>query len=143
LTSANQEERETRFQQIASLRSQGLTMEEIGKRVGMGERTVRHWLKQGGAPVHRRLKKRRSQFDPYAAFVLEQWQAGVQDGVQIYEAIRARGFPGSLSMVQRFLHSLRKNRRPIPDLAPPDPLEQCAGRKAGLALHSQKQGFDR
>jgi len=32
-------------------------------------------------------------------------------------------------MVQRFLHSLRKNRRPIPDLAPPDPLEQCAGRQ--------------
>src|SRR5581483_3039004 len=126
---ANQEERETRFQQITTLRSQGLTMEEIGKRVGMGERTVRHWLKQGGAPVHRRNKKRYSQFDPYAAFVLEQWQAGIQDGVQIYEAIRTRGFPGSLSMVQRFLHSLRKNRRPIPDLAPPDPLEQCAGRQ--------------
>lgn len=126
---ANQEERESRFQQIATLRSQGLTMAEIGQRVGIREKTVRRWLKQGSAPIHRRRKKRFSRFDPYAAFVLEQWQAGVQDGTQIYEAIRVQGFTGDLRMVQRFLQTLREKRRPIPDLGPPDALEQCAGRQ--------------
>ena len=32
-------------------------------------------------------------------------------------------------MVQRFLQTLREKRRPIPDLGPPDALEQCAGRQ--------------
>jgi transposase len=126
---ANQAERETRYQQIMQLRSQGLIMEEIGKQMGMTERTVRRWLKEGGPPVHRRRTKRFSLFDPYAAFVLEQWQAGVYDGVQIYEAIRQQGFRGSQRMVQRFLQTLRKKRRPLSDLAPPDPLEQCASRQ--------------
>src|SRR5258708_4159654 len=117
---------------MVALRSQGLTMEEIGKRVGMCEKTVRRWLKQEAAPIHRRIKKRSSRFDPSAAFVLEQWQAGIQDGTQIYEAMRAQGFTGNLRLVQRFLQTLREKRRPIPDLGPPHPLEQCASRKARL-----------
>ena len=127
---ANQDERDARYQRLAALRSQGLTMKTIGQCVGMSERSVRSWLKQGGAPIHRRRKKRASLFDPYAAFVLEQWQAGVQTNERIYEAIRARGFRGSLSIVRKFLQTLREDRRPIPHLEPPDPFAQCGGRHA-------------
>ena len=104
-------------------------MEDIGQRMGMCERTVRRWLKDGAAPVHRRPTKRSSPFDPYAAFVLDQWQAGIHDGTQLYESIRQQGFQGSKRIVQRFLQTLREKRRPIADLAPPDPLEQCASRQ--------------
>lgn len=140
---ANQEERETRYQQIVQFRAQGLLMEEIGQQVGMSERAVRRWLKEGAAPIHRRRTKRASPFDPYAAFVLEQWQAGIHDGAQIYEAIRQQGFQGSQRMVQRFLQTLREKRRPISDLAPPDPLEQCASRQmVWLFLRKEKDLTD-
>jgi DNA-directed RNA polymerase specialized sigma24 family protein len=73
---AGQAEREVRFRQITSLRSQGMKLAEIAKRVGMSERSVRTWLKEGTAPLHRRRRKRRSVFDPYAAYVLQRWKEG-------------------------------------------------------------------
>jgi transposase len=66
---AHRSEREERFRHILELRAQGLYFAEIAKRVGMGERSVRQWVKQGGPPLHRR-PGRRSLFDPYAAYVL-------------------------------------------------------------------------
>jgi transposase len=127
---ARQAEREDRFRQITALREQGLTLAAIAQRMGMGERSVRTWWKQGAAPNHRRRHRRHTVFDPYAAYVLERWQAGIQDGKQVFEEIRLQGFPGSVRMVQRFLQTLRDHRRPLTDLAPPSPAEQFSARTA-------------
>ncbi|HLZ57844.1 MAG TPA: ISL3 family transposase [Ktedonosporobacter sp.] len=127
---AHQAEREDRFRQIMALRAQGMFFADIAKRVGMGERSVRKWVKQGGPPIHRRRRRRRSVFDSYAAYVLERWQAGVHDGKQLFEEIQAQGFTGSVRVVGRFLQTLRENRRPLTDLAPPSPAEQFSARKA-------------
>jgi transposase len=122
-------EREERFRHIMLLRAQGLFFAEIAKRVGMGERSVRQWVKQGGPPLHRR-PGRRSLFDPYAAYVLERWQAGIHDGQQLFEEIQAQGFKGSARLVRRFLQTLREKRRPLTELAPPQPFEQFSAHKA-------------
>jgi len=111
------------------LRAQGLFFSEIAKRVGMGERSVRQWAKQGGPPLHRR-PSRRSIFDPYAAYVLSRWQAGVYDGQQLFEEIQAQGFKGTARLVRRFLQTLREQRRPLTDLAPALPSERFSARKA-------------
>jgi transposase len=126
---AHRTEREERFRHIMLLRAEGLFFAEIARRVGMGERSVRQWVKQGGPPLHRR-PGRRSLFDPYAAYVLERWQAGIHDGQQLFEEIRAQGFKGSARLVRRFLQTLREKRRPLTELAPPQPFEQFSARKA-------------
>lgn len=54
---------------------------EIARRVGMSTYRVCTWLKQGAAPVHRCEGAHQSIFDPYASYVLDQWQAGVHDGL--------------------------------------------------------------
>jgi transposase len=126
---AHRSEREDRFRQIMELRSQGMLFAAIAKRVGMGERSVRQWVKQGGPALHRR-PGRRSIFDPYAPYVLERWQAGVHDGKQVFEEIRAQGFKGSARMVRRFLQTLREKRRPLTHLTPSSPAEQFSARKA-------------
>jgi transposase len=107
---AHQAEREDRYRQMAALRRQGMTHTEIARRVGVSTYKVRAWLKAGAAPIHRRPHGHSSLFDPYAAFVLEQWQAGVHDGKQLYEAIRQQGYAGSLRLVWAFLQPLRKTR---------------------------------
>lgn len=134
---AHRSEREDRFQQIMALRSQGLFFAEIAKRVGMGERSVRQWIKQGGPPLHRR-PSRHSIFDPYAAYVLGRWQEGVHDGQQLFEEIQAQGFKGSARLVRRFLQTLREQRRPLTELVPPLPSERFSARKAvWLFIHEQ------
>jgi transposase len=127
---ARQAEREDRFRQITALREQGLPFAAIAQRMGMAERSVRKWSKQGAAPTHRRRRRRHSIFDPYAAYVLERWQAGIQDGRQLFEEIRLQGFPGTIRVVQSFLQTLRTHRRPLTDLAPPSPAEQFSARAA-------------
>jgi transposase len=67
----------------------------------MSERAVRNWLKRGAAPTGKRQFRRRSVFDPYAEYVLQRWQAGIHEAKQLYEEIRAQGFPGTVRIVQR------------------------------------------
>lgn len=72
----------------------------------MSEKAVRTWLKRGAAPTWKRQLRRRSVFDPYAAYVLERWQEGVHEAKQLYEEIRAQGFPRTVRIVQRFVQAL-------------------------------------
>lgn len=102
---ARQAQREDRFQQVLAWHAQGMTQADIAKRVALSERTVRTWLKQGFLPSYRR-SHRRSMFDPYAAYVLSRWEAGVHDGKQLFEEIQAKGFKGSVRTVGRFLQTL-------------------------------------
>lgn len=114
---ARQASRDDRFRQMTALRAQGLTQAAIAKRMGMSERAVRTWLKQGRAPTWKRQSRRRSVFDPYAAYVLQRWQEGVHEAKQLYEEIRVQGFPGKMRIVQRFVQALRDDPEQI-TLAP-------------------------
>ncbi len=103
---ARQASRDDRFRQMRELRAHGLTQAAIAKRMGMSEKAVRRWLQRETAPTWKRHFRRRSVFDPYGEYVLQRWQAGIHEGKQLYEEIRAQGFPGSLRIVQRFVQAL-------------------------------------
>lgn len=136
---ARQASRDDRFGQMTALRAQGLTQAAIAKRMGMSERAVRTWLKQGGAPTWKRQSRRRSVFDPYAGYVLEQWQAGVHEAKQLYEEIRAQGFPGKLRIVQRFVQALRADPEQI-TLAPASAADRFSSNTATwLFIRDPKQ----
>ncbi|HEY6405870.1 MAG TPA: ISL3 family transposase, partial [Ktedonobacteraceae bacterium] len=110
---ARQASRDDRYTQMTTLRTQGLTQREVAQRMGMSERTVRHWLKRGAAPTNERQSRRRSAFDPYAASVLQRWQDGIHEATQLYAEIRAQGFPGTVRIVQRFVQILRDDPEKI------------------------------
>jgi transposase len=101
-------ERDARYQQAASLHEQGLSIKEMACRLCLSERTVRHWFARGVAPDTRPRRKRESDFDPYAAYVLKRWQEGERNGTRLWEEIAAQGYPGSQRMVYRFLKTLKK-----------------------------------
>jgi transposase len=95
----------------------------------MSERAVRTWLKQGKAPTWKRQSRRRSVFDPYAAYVLERWQDGIQEAKHLYEEIRAQGFPGTVRIVQRFVQALRNDPEKI-SLPPPTGADRFSSKTA-------------
>ncbi len=68
---------------------------------------MRHWRKLGVAPDTRPRRKRQSDFDPYAPYVLTRWEEGERNGTHLWREIAARGYPGSQRMVYRFLKTLR------------------------------------
>jgi excisionase family DNA binding protein len=105
--STRRAEREARYQQVENLHKQGLTTKEIAHRMGISERTVRHWLHRGVAPDTRPRRKYASTFDPYAPYVLTRWEEGERNGSQIWREIAAQGYPGSQRMLSRFLETLK------------------------------------
>lgn len=105
--STHRAEREARYQQVEDFQKQGLTSQEIARRLGVSERTVRHWRKRGVAPDVRPRRKRQSEFDPYAPYVLKRWQQGERNGTRLWQEIAAQGYPGSQRMVYRFLQTLK------------------------------------
>jgi transposase len=119
--STHRAERETRYQHVESLQKQGLTCKEIARRLGVSERTVRHWLRRGVAPDVRPRRKRESAFDPYAPYVLKRWEEGERNGTHLWQEISAQGYPGTQRMVYRFLKTLKTHemRGSIPVQRPP------------------------
>src|SRR5437588_6016897 len=111
---ARQASRDDRYQQMATLRAQGLTQREVATRMGMSERAVRTWLKRGAAPTNERHFRRRSVFDPYAAYVLARWQDGIHEARHLYEEIQTQGFSGTVRIVQRFVQALRDEPGKMP-----------------------------
>ena len=101
-------ERDARYQQAVSLHEQGRSIKEIACQLRVSERTVRHWFERGVAPDTRPRRKRQSDFDPYAPYVLKRWQEGERNGTRLWEEITAQGYPGSQRMVYRFLKTLKK-----------------------------------
>ena len=126
--------RDDRYQQMATLRAQGLTQREVAKRMGMSERAVRTWLKRGAAPTNERHFRRRSVFDPYAAYVLERWQDGIHEARQLYEEIQAQGFSGTVRIVQRGCSRLfETTRRRLRLLQPQEPTAFPQRRRPGCS----------
>jgi transposase len=109
--STHRAEREARYQHVEDLQKQGLTTKEIAHRLGVSERTVRHWRKRGVAPDVRPRRKRQSDFDPYAPYVLKRWEQGERNGTHLWQEIAAQGYPGSQRMVYRFLKTLKAHER--------------------------------
>lgn len=106
---ARHAERVERYEQLLTLRQTGVPTKDIAQRLGMGERTIRYWVRRGipyGTPELR--SKRHRTFDPYAAYVTERWRQGCQNGVQLWREITEQGFKGGYSSLYRFLETLRE-----------------------------------
>jgi transposase len=112
---ARHAERLDRYQQLIELRKAGLTLKEIARRLGMGERTVRYWLTRGipyGKPELRH-KRCRHGFNLYADYVTERWNQGERNGLQIWREPRAQGYQGPERTVYRLLGTLRESPAPL------------------------------
>jgi transposase len=106
---ARHAERRDRYQQLICLHEEGVTQKEIARRLGMAERTVRHWLTRGLPYASPELRhKRRRGFDPYAAYVRERFFQGSRNGLQLWRELQTQGYKGGSRAVYRFLAQLKQ-----------------------------------
>jgi transposase len=106
---ARHAERLDRYQQLIHLREEGFTHKEIARRLGMAERTVRHWLTRGIPYASPELRRKRSRgFDPYAAYVRERFSQGSRNGLQLWRELQTQGYKGGSRAVYRFLAQLKQ-----------------------------------
>lgn len=81
---------------------------EIAQQLALGERTVREWLKRGTFPETKKRRKRQSDFDAFAPFVLQRWQEGEHNGIRLAHELEQQGYRGSERTVYRYLETLKQ-----------------------------------
>jgi hypothetical protein len=59
--------------------------------------------------------KRSSILDPYKPYILQRWQEGCWNGVQLYADIKTQGFSGARPTLRNFLAGLRKKHQLVGD----------------------------
>ncbi len=143
-----------RYTQIVELHQQGFRAADIASRVGIGERTVYRWLRNGSFPEARRRRRRPSLMDPYERYVLSWWQEGNSTGSQLYQELTSRGYKGSPKAMYNYLATLRtpqvcsstsspskpQERKSIPP--PPAPLENFSAQRATWLFVCQPEKLD-
>jgi transposase len=95
-----------------ALRKQGMMSADIAMRMGMPERTVRHWLSRG-TPYSRPRRQRARLLDPYHAYLLQRWNQGCHSVTQLEAELRAKGYKGSQRVLYRYLATLEPSAFPL------------------------------
>jgi transposase len=100
--------REARYEQVIRKHSEGLTTKEIAVGLGMSQRTVQKWLAAGAFPEAKKRRKKHSDFDLFAPYVLKRWQEGEHNGLILWREIVAQGYTGSDRTVYRHIQTLKQ-----------------------------------
>ena len=142
---AKREERLARYQQVVTLRKQGLSQTAIAQQVGIGHATVSRWLESCAFP-EQHPRPRKTGLDPYLPYLAARWDAGCHTIAQLYRELVARGYTQSYESVYeqlvRFLPEGRKNPHAPDQLARPPVLARQAVflfLRRPLELHAEEQ----
>jgi transposase len=107
------DKRVARYEHVRTLFEQGLSQRAIARKLKLSRATVGKFVQAQAYPERYQSKEgaRRSLLDPYKGYLLQRWQQGCRNSVQLYDEITARGFTGSAPLVRKFLAELRKKHQ--------------------------------
>jgi transposase len=109
LTSVQQErqarraERLARYEAVMARHQEGFSQVAISKRLGLGRKTIRRYLRADALPEQARPEGRPTLLAPYEAHLRSRWTAGCHNAFQLWQEIRRQGFPGQAAIVRRYV----------------------------------------
>jgi hypothetical protein len=107
------DKRTARYEEVCTLMEQGFSQRAIARKLHLARATVSKFAQAEEYPEmhHPKRGEKRSILDPYKPYLLERWQHGCTNGVQLYDEIKARGYPGSAPLLGMFLAELRRKHQ--------------------------------
>jgi len=105
--------RSARYEDVRTLFEQGWSQRAIARKVKLSRATVGKFVQAEAYPEmhHGERAARGSLLDPYKRYLLQRWQHGCRNSVQLYDEITVRGFTGSAPLLRLFLAQLRKKHQ--------------------------------
>ena len=108
------ERRLSRYEQVRELRRQKLSVRAIARKTGLSRNTLRKWLDTDGFREQAKPPQRKSKIAPFTDYLKQRWEDGFQNAALLYEEIKAQGFEGSITLVQRYILPWRQAARGQP-----------------------------
>jgi transposase len=101
------DKRVSHYEDVLALVEQGLSQRAIARKLKLARATVSKFAQAEEYPEmhHPKRGEKRSILNPYKRYILDRWQHGCTNGVQIYDEIKTRGFTGSAALLRCFWQS--------------------------------------
>jgi hypothetical protein len=102
------DKRYARYEDVRTLFEQRLSQRAIARKLKLSRATVGKFVQAEEYPERHQSTAgaRRSLLDPYKRYILQRWQQGCRNSVQLYDEIKAGGFTGSSPLLEiRFWQS--------------------------------------
>jgi transposase len=101
------------YQDVRTLMEQGLSQRAIARKLHLARATVSKLAQAEEYPEmhHPKRGEKWSILNPYKSYLLDRWQEGCTNGIQLYDEIKAHGYPGSEALLRMFLADLRSKHR--------------------------------
>jgi transposase len=106
LSQAKRGRRFARYEAVMRLLAEGVSQSEIARRLGVGRRTVRRWMRVGSFP-ERAPVNRRGALDRFVGYAEQRYQDGCHNAAQLWRELRETGFRGNHGTVRKWMHHLR------------------------------------
>ena len=101
--------RRARYEEVAALHRAGWSITAIAARVGLCRPTVRTYVQADAFPGIAPRRTALHAGSAHAAYLRRRWSEGCRDAQALHQELRARGFDGSVRMVQRAVAGWRED----------------------------------
>ena len=98
--------RMARYEEVRRLHSEGYSQKAISRKLGMGRKTIRRFLRSGEFP-ERAVPRRPSRLDRFRKHLEKRWSEGCHNATQLWREIQEQGYKGCRGMVANFVASFR------------------------------------
>ena len=128
----NRRSRQATFDRVRALRRDGRTINDIVQQTGFDRRTIAKWIRADALPQRNASAPKTTSPRYFEDYLSRRWSEGCVRGRRLLQEIRARGYTGSFSNLERLLAKWRnpkhKATRPVPTVSRAQPFDPATGR---------------
>ncbi|MEK8091019.1 ISL3 family transposase [Methylocystis sp. IM3] len=129
---ANERSRQAVFDRVRALRREGRNVMDIARQTGFDRRTVAKWIRAEALPQRSASAPKTTSPWHFEDYLSRRWSEGCVRGRRLFQEIKARGYTGSFSNLERLLAKWRNPKRKTTRTAPiaprTQPLDPATGR---------------
>jgi Transposase len=118
---ANQRSRQAFFERVRALRREGRSVSDIVRQTGFDRRTIAKWIRADALPQRNAAAPKTTSPRCFEEYLSRRWSEGCVRGRRLFQEIKARGYTGSFSNLERLLAKWRNPKRKVARPAPPAP----------------------
>jgi len=115
---ANRRSRQAIFDRVQALHGEGKTVADIVRQTGFDRLTIAKWLGLVALPQRDASAPKTSSLRYFEEYLSRRWAEGCMRGRHLFHEIKARGYTGSFSNLERLLAKWRCPKRPVARPAP-------------------------
>ena len=108
---ANERSRQAVFDRVRALHKEGRNVMDIARQTGFDRRTVAKWIRAEALPERSASAPKTTSPWHFEEYLPRRWSEGCVRGRRLFQEVKARGYTGSFSNLERLLAKWRNPKR--------------------------------